>query len=211
MRVQGVHPEAAHDLFAAQQITSIVFDVELIYLARRRGYRIGDRPGPLERPARLADARRGPGLALTRRLGPVPDPAAPPRGRGRVRRGRDARRLTVALARAALPILAIARLRRLAAIAILASRRRHARATTTRPTARPPQRLLDGQPLYDPAVDLAGGFAIFLLPAAVRGRSSCRSRCSATRPGCRRGRRCSSAAFVAGVALMPVSRDRCAG
>ena len=32
--------EAAHDLFARQQITSIVFDVELIYLARRRGYRI---------------------------------------------------------------------------------------------------------------------------------------------------------------------------
>ena len=31
----------AHDLFGRQQrITSIVFDVELIYLARRRGYRI---------------------------------------------------------------------------------------------------------------------------------------------------------------------------
>ena len=26
------------------------------------------------------------------------------------------------------------------------------------------QRLLDGQPLYDPAVDVAGGFAIFLYP-----------------------------------------------
>ena len=32
--------EAAHDLFTQQKITSIVFDVELIYLARRRGYRI---------------------------------------------------------------------------------------------------------------------------------------------------------------------------
>jgi hypothetical protein len=33
--------EVAHDLFGRQQrITSIVFDVELIYLARRRGYRI---------------------------------------------------------------------------------------------------------------------------------------------------------------------------
>ena len=32
--------EAAHDLFARQEITSIVFDVELIYLARRRGYRM---------------------------------------------------------------------------------------------------------------------------------------------------------------------------
>ena len=30
---------AAQDLFARQRITSIVFDVELIYMARRRGYR----------------------------------------------------------------------------------------------------------------------------------------------------------------------------
>jgi dolichyl-phosphate beta-glucosyltransferase len=37
---KGFTREAAHDLFARQQITSIVFDVELIYLARRRGYRI---------------------------------------------------------------------------------------------------------------------------------------------------------------------------
>lgn len=31
---------AAQDLFARQRITSIVFDVEIIYLARRRGYRL---------------------------------------------------------------------------------------------------------------------------------------------------------------------------
>ena len=31
---------AAHDLFALQRVTSIVFDVELLYLARRRGYRL---------------------------------------------------------------------------------------------------------------------------------------------------------------------------
>lgn len=37
---KGFRREAAHDLFARQQITSIVFDVELIYLARRRGYRL---------------------------------------------------------------------------------------------------------------------------------------------------------------------------
>jgi len=37
---KGFTREAAHDLFGRQQITSIVFDVELIYLARRRGYRI---------------------------------------------------------------------------------------------------------------------------------------------------------------------------
>jgi len=37
---KGFTREAARDLFARQRITSIVFDVELIYLARRRGYRI---------------------------------------------------------------------------------------------------------------------------------------------------------------------------
>jgi len=37
---KGFRRAAAHDLFEAQQIRSIVFDVELIYLARRRGYRI---------------------------------------------------------------------------------------------------------------------------------------------------------------------------
>lgn len=37
---KGFTREAAHDLFAMQRITSIVFDVELIYLARRRGYPI---------------------------------------------------------------------------------------------------------------------------------------------------------------------------
>jgi len=37
---KGFTREAAHDLFNRQVITSIVFDVELIYLARRRGYRM---------------------------------------------------------------------------------------------------------------------------------------------------------------------------
>jgi glycosyltransferase involved in cell wall biosynthesis len=37
---KGFTREAAHDLFERQRITSIVFDVELIYLARRRGYRM---------------------------------------------------------------------------------------------------------------------------------------------------------------------------
>jgi dolichyl-phosphate beta-glucosyltransferase len=36
---KGFTRAAARDLFGRQQITSIVFDVELIYLARRRGYR----------------------------------------------------------------------------------------------------------------------------------------------------------------------------
>ena len=37
---KGFTREAAHDLFERQRVTSIVFDVELIYLARRRGYRL---------------------------------------------------------------------------------------------------------------------------------------------------------------------------
>jgi dolichyl-phosphate beta-glucosyltransferase len=37
---KGFTREAAHDLFERQRITSIVFDVELVYLARRRGYRM---------------------------------------------------------------------------------------------------------------------------------------------------------------------------
>ncbi len=37
---KGFSREAAQDLFGRQRITSIVFDVEVIYLARRRGYRM---------------------------------------------------------------------------------------------------------------------------------------------------------------------------
>ena len=37
---KGFRRDAAQDLFARQRVTSIVFDVELIYLARRRGYRM---------------------------------------------------------------------------------------------------------------------------------------------------------------------------
>ena len=54
---KGFTREAARDLFALQQVTSIVFDVELIYLARRRGYRLaivpirwGDKRGSRMRP-----------------------------------------------------------------------------------------------------------------------------------------------------------------
>jgi dolichyl-phosphate beta-glucosyltransferase len=60
---KGFRREAGHDLFGRQKITSIVFDVEIIFLARRRGYRSAIVP------IRWAD-RRGsrmrarPGLAL---------------------------------------------------------------------------------------------------------------------------------------------------
>lgn len=62
---KGFRASVAHDLFRRQRITSIVFDVELIHLARRRGYRIA------VVPIRWAD-RRGsrmrPGLGLAVRV-----------------------------------------------------------------------------------------------------------------------------------------------
>jgi dolichyl-phosphate beta-glucosyltransferase len=62
---KGFTRDAAQDLFADQRITSIVFDVELIYLARRRGY------GIAIVPIRWYD-RRGsrmrPGLGLAMRV-----------------------------------------------------------------------------------------------------------------------------------------------
>ncbi len=53
---------AAHDLFARQRITSIVFDVELIYLARRRGYAMDVVPITWA-DRRGSRMRAGPGLA----------------------------------------------------------------------------------------------------------------------------------------------------
>src|SRR5262245_25498497 len=70
----------------------------------------------------------------------------------------------MAFARAALPVLAILTFAGLI-VAILAN------AGDTwgydyQAYARAAHRLLDGEPLYDKAVDLAGGFAIFLYPPA---------------------------------------------
>lgn len=60
---KGFTRVVAHDLFAAQRITSIVFDVELIYLARRRGYRLAVVPIQwFDRRGSRMHAR--PGLAL---------------------------------------------------------------------------------------------------------------------------------------------------
>ena len=71
----------------ASRSRSIVFDVELIYLARRRGYRMAIVPIRWydKRGSRM---RARPGLAAARRLGPVPDPAHPPRQRAGRRRSR---------------------------------------------------------------------------------------------------------------------------
>jgi len=60
---KGFTRDAAHDLAARQRVTSIVFDVELIHLARRRGY------GLAIVPIRWTDVhgsrmRARPGLAL---------------------------------------------------------------------------------------------------------------------------------------------------
>jgi dolichyl-phosphate beta-glucosyltransferase len=60
---KGFRREVARDVFARQQVTSIVFDVEVIYLVRRRGYRHA------VVPIRWADRRGsrmhpGPRLAL---------------------------------------------------------------------------------------------------------------------------------------------------
>ena len=76
---KGFTREAAHDLFARQVITSIVFDVELIYLARRRGYRIAIVPIRWADKRGFADAP-GPGACLAGRLGPDAGAAHPPPG-----------------------------------------------------------------------------------------------------------------------------------
>jgi dolichyl-phosphate beta-glucosyltransferase len=63
---KGFSRDAAHDLFDRQVITSIVFDVEVIYLARKRGYRIA------VVPIRWSDkrgSRMHPGPRLALRVG----------------------------------------------------------------------------------------------------------------------------------------------
>jgi dolichyl-phosphate beta-glucosyltransferase len=60
---KGFTREAAHDLFARQKVQSIVFDVELIYLARRRGYKLAVVPVRWS-DRRGSRMRAGPRLAL---------------------------------------------------------------------------------------------------------------------------------------------------
>jgi dolichyl-phosphate beta-glucosyltransferase len=60
---KGFHRAAGQDLFARQQITSIVFDAEIIHLARRRGYSIGIVPVHWS-DKRGSRMRVRPGLAL---------------------------------------------------------------------------------------------------------------------------------------------------
>ena len=60
---KGFRREAGQDLFARQRITSIVFDAEIIHLARQRGYRVAVVPVQWtdQRGSRM---RVRPGLAL---------------------------------------------------------------------------------------------------------------------------------------------------
>jgi dolichyl-phosphate beta-glucosyltransferase len=60
---KGFTHEAAQDLFSRQKVTSIVFDVEIIHLARRRGYRIAVVPIRWE-DVRGSRMRPSAGLAL---------------------------------------------------------------------------------------------------------------------------------------------------
>jgi dolichyl-phosphate beta-glucosyltransferase len=60
---KGFSRSAAKDLFARQVVTSIVFDVELIYLARRRGYRMATVPVRWN-DRRGSRMRARPGLAI---------------------------------------------------------------------------------------------------------------------------------------------------
>jgi dolichyl-phosphate beta-glucosyltransferase len=60
---KGFTRSVARDLFTMQRVTSIVFDVELIFLARRRGYRIDVVPIRWE-DRRGSRMRARPGLAL---------------------------------------------------------------------------------------------------------------------------------------------------
>jgi dolichyl-phosphate beta-glucosyltransferase len=60
---KGFTRQAGHDLFGLQRVTSIVFDVELVFLARRRGYRMAVVPIRWE-DRRGSRMRARPGLAL---------------------------------------------------------------------------------------------------------------------------------------------------
>ena len=165
----------------------------------------------------LADAP-GPAAGRPRRLGPVPDPADPPRRPPRRRAARPATaspadrrspmRLTAALAR----LLPLARDRGARAGARGHDRRRRRHAGLRLP--RLPRRRVArarGPARVRHLVRGRRRLRAVLLPAHVHPAGPRRSGCCrpAPRPG--PGSRCCSAAFAAGVAVLPVSRGPCAG
>src|SRR4029079_7077 len=68
---KGLHRDVARDVFARQQVTSIVFDVELVFLVRRRGYSY--RVVPI-RWADRRGSRMSPGVGLAIPVGGAPVP-----------------------------------------------------------------------------------------------------------------------------------------
>ena len=89
---------AGQDLFARQQITSIVFDAEVIHLARKRGYGIAVVPVQWtdQRGSRM---RVRPEPRVAGRVGPAPHPHHPSRRPARPTRTRRPGARTVASAR----------------------------------------------------------------------------------------------------------------
>ena len=197
---------AAQDLFARQQVTSIVFDVELIYLARRRGYRLAVVPIRWydRRGSRM---RAGPGLALRVAwdLFRIPLIHRGVRRREAARPGRDGHRGGwPRLGRAALPDRRDPRLRRWRRCIVCAGRR-HARLRLPAPTTRP-RAGCSTAARCTTRPSTAGGLRPVLLPAAVRARWSCRSRCCPRRPRSGVWTALLIAAVRVGVAVLPGRR-----
>ena len=163
--------DAAQDLFARQKDHQhrLRRRADLPGPAARLRYR--DRADPLGGPPRLADA--GPAQPRrTGRVGPVPDPAPPsprrPARRVRVTRGAtcvpmtEPRGSALATIVRVLPIVAIVTF--VVVVGAVARAAGPLLGYNFQAYVHAAQRLLDGGRLYDPAVNVAGGFAIYLYP-----------------------------------------------
>ena len=207
MRVQGLHPGGRpRPRSRRQRVTSIVFDVELIYLARRRGYRDRDRPDPLVRQARLADARErrawrcaSRGTCCRSRSSTGGAVGAPPNARDRPRRA------ATGSARAALPIVADPRPSP-CGLAVELAVAGDTLGFDFLAYHQAIVRLLDGQPLYDMSLHADRRVRALLLPADVRAAAPAVRACCRRRPRSASGSALSIAAFLVGVAILPVSR-----
>ena len=203
---KGFRRAAAQDLFARQRVTSIVFDVELIYLARRRGYRMAIVPDPLVRQARAracAPARAWPcawpGTCSGSRSSTAEAAGAPRNGRDGPRRPHPA-----GADRPADPRPAVVRGGRRSD----AGRRRgHARLRLPR-LSRGRRTARRRRPALRHVLHRDRWVRAVLLPADVRPAARCRSALLSRRrrrPGLWIG--VSLAAFLVGVAILPVSRS----
>ena len=158
---KGFTRAAARDLFGQQQITSIVFDVELIYLARRRGYRLAIVPIRWydKRGSRMTAGVR---LAVRVAWDLFRIPLIHRRSKAGRRPGVMDPRTAARLGRTALPIVAVLAF-------VLGTGSALAVAGDTlgydfRAYHQAAVRLIGGQPLYDTSVQAAGGFGLFYYP-----------------------------------------------